>query len=135
MLKNACLLAKIGADTAENERNLSKLENLPKIGNYPTGPKRLRRRGPLRASMAALNFYILHDAGRRKVTCGRNIFPEPKRSPTTFMPFISGPSMMFNGFTPDSCTSLQSSTMCLSIPFTYVFSNCYSNFWLFVCKL
>ena len=33
MLKNAYLLAKIGADTAENERNFVK--NLPKIGNYP----------------------------------------------------------------------------------------------------
>ena len=37
MLKNAYLLAKIGADTAENERNFA--ENLPKIGNYPTGPR------------------------------------------------------------------------------------------------
>ena len=38
MLKNAYLLAKIGADTAENERHFA--ENLPKIGNYPTGPPR-----------------------------------------------------------------------------------------------
>ena len=36
MLQNAYLLAKIGADTAEIERNFA--ENLPKIGNYPTGP-------------------------------------------------------------------------------------------------
>ena len=36
MLQNAYLLAKIGADTAENERNFA--ENLPKIGNYLTGP-------------------------------------------------------------------------------------------------
>ena len=36
MLQNAYLLAKIGADTAENERKFS--ENLPNIGNYPTGP-------------------------------------------------------------------------------------------------
>ena len=36
MLQNAYLLAKIGADTAENERNC--VEILPKIGNYPTGP-------------------------------------------------------------------------------------------------
>ena len=36
MLKNAYLLAKIGADTAENERSFA--ENLPNIGNYPTGP-------------------------------------------------------------------------------------------------
>ena len=38
MLQNAYLIAKIGADTAENERNFA--ENLPKIGNYPTGPRR-----------------------------------------------------------------------------------------------
>ena len=34
MLQNACLLAKIGADTAENERNFAEI--LPNIGNYPT---------------------------------------------------------------------------------------------------
>ena len=37
MLKNACLLAKIGADAAENERDFAEI--LPKIGNYPTGPR------------------------------------------------------------------------------------------------
>ena len=36
MLKNAYLLAKIGADTAENERHFA--EKLPKIGNYATDP-------------------------------------------------------------------------------------------------
>ena len=41
MLKNAYLLAKIGADTAENERTFSEI--LPKIGNYPTGPPRFER--------------------------------------------------------------------------------------------
>ena len=40
MLQNAYLLAKIGADTAENERNFA--EKLPKIGNYLTGPRRPR---------------------------------------------------------------------------------------------
>ena len=30
------MLAKIGADTAENERFFA--ENLPRTGNYPTGP-------------------------------------------------------------------------------------------------
>ena len=44
MLQNAYLLAKIGADTAENERNFA--ENLPKIGNYPT--VRLPGGGPVR---------------------------------------------------------------------------------------
>ena len=41
MLKNAYLLAKIGADTAENERRFA--ENLPNIGNYPTGPQLAER--------------------------------------------------------------------------------------------
>ena len=36
MQQNAYLLAKIGADTAENERNFA--EMLPKNCNYPTGP-------------------------------------------------------------------------------------------------
>ena len=36
MLQIAYVLAKIGADTAENERNFA--ENLPKTGNYPAGP-------------------------------------------------------------------------------------------------
>ena len=36
MLQNAYFLAKIGVDTAENERNSA--ENLPKSGNYPPGP-------------------------------------------------------------------------------------------------
>ena len=36
MLQNAYLLAKIGADTAENERNFAEI--LPRIGTYPTGP-------------------------------------------------------------------------------------------------
>ena len=35
MLQNAYFLAKIGADTAENEQHFA--EKLPKIGNYPTG--------------------------------------------------------------------------------------------------
>ena len=30
-------------------------------------------------------------------TCGKNILPEPKRSPTTFMPAISGPSITSSG--------------------------------------
>ena len=37
MLQNAYFLAKFGADTAENEQHFA--ENLPKIGNYPTGPQ------------------------------------------------------------------------------------------------
>ena len=36
MLKNACLLAKIGADTAENERNLPII--FQKNGNYLIAP-------------------------------------------------------------------------------------------------
>ena len=48
MLQNAYFLAKIGADTAENEQHFA--EFLPKTGNYPTGvppPPPLRARGAL----------------------------------------------------------------------------------------
>ena len=38
MLQNAYFLAKIGADTAENEQHFAK--NLPKISNYPDGSGR-----------------------------------------------------------------------------------------------
>ena len=38
MLQNAYFVAKIGADTAENEQHFPEI--LPKTGNYPTGPKR-----------------------------------------------------------------------------------------------
>ena len=41
MLQNAYFLAKIGADTAENEQHVAEI--LPKTGNYPTGPSRARR--------------------------------------------------------------------------------------------
>ena len=37
MLQNAYFLAKIGADTAENEQHFAEI--LPKTGNYPTGPR------------------------------------------------------------------------------------------------
>ena len=40
MLKNAYLLAKVSADTAENERNFA--QNLPNTGNYPTAPRLAR---------------------------------------------------------------------------------------------
>ena len=43
MLSNAYLVAKIGADTAENEQHFAEI--LPKIGNYPTGPPGLRGAG------------------------------------------------------------------------------------------
>ena len=41
MLQNAYFLAKIGADTAENEQHFAEI--LPKIGNYPTGRLTPRR--------------------------------------------------------------------------------------------
>ena len=52
MLTNAYLLAKIGADTAENEQHVAEI--LRKIGNYPTGPASLTpgaRTLPTRGSM------------------------------------------------------------------------------------
>ena len=41
MLQNAYFLAKIGADTADNDQHFAEI--LPKTGNYPTGPPSQRR--------------------------------------------------------------------------------------------
>ena len=70
MLQNAYLLAKIGADTAENEQHFAEI--LPKTGNYPTGPTSmtahpdarggLRRAGAGRGPLQAL--HGLREEGR-----------------------------------------------------------------------
>ena len=51
-------------------------------------------------------------------TCGRNIRPAPNRSPTTFIPAISGPSMTSSGRAAASRASSVSSTMYASMPAT-----------------
>ena len=59
MLKNAYLLAKIGADIAENEQHFAEI--LPKIGNYPTSleaPSRARTMGAQRGVAAAGNHQV-----------------------------------------------------------------------------
>ena len=58
MLQNAYLLAKIGADTAENERSFA--ENLTKICNYPAG-SHLRASPPIGTPDAALFRRALRD--------------------------------------------------------------------------
>merc|ERR1719420_1786513 len=52
------------------------------------------------------------------MTCGRNILPEPNRSPTTFIPSMSGPSMMCRGrgYSPDVRHTSTSGTMNVSMP-------------------
>jgi len=52
---------------------------------------------------------FLHDA-RDFTTCGRNILPAPNRSPTTFMPAISGPSITSMGCPPRASMSARSSS-------------------------
>ena len=61
MLQNAYFLAKIGADTAENERNVAEI--LPKIGHYPTAPLRLCRLLPAREVTEELLAALARDAG------------------------------------------------------------------------
>ena len=51
MLQNAYFLAKIGADTAENEQHFAEI--LPKAGNYPTGPRCPEHRLAEAAAVAA----------------------------------------------------------------------------------
>ena len=51
-------------------------------------------------------------------TCGRNILPDPNRSPTTFIPSISGPSMTRSALSYCGRASSTSSSMNVSMPFT-----------------
>ncbi len=51
-------------------------------------------------------------------TCGRNILPAPNRSPTTFMPAISGPSMTCSGRSAFSRASSVSASMNSVMPLT-----------------
>ena len=51
-------------------------------------------------------------------TCGRNIFPEPNRSPTIFIPSMSGPSMTSSGRATCSRASSVSSSMKSTTPCT-----------------
>ena len=51
-------------------------------------------------------------------TCGRNIFPSPNKSPTTFIPSIKGPSITFNGLTNSRRAASVSSMIKSKIPFT-----------------
>ena len=69
MLQNAYFLAKIGADTAENEQHFADM--LPKICNYPTGPL-----GPYWSDERARQRYTGVGVGRRPDlrrarSCGR----------------------------------------------------------------
>mmetsp|Transcript_48669 Transcript_48669/g.115646 ORF Transcript_48669/g.115646 Transcript_48669/m.115646 type:complete len:232 (-) Transcript_48669:1105-1800(-) len=50
------------------------------------------------------------------MTCGKNIFPDPKSSPTVFMPAINGPSMTFRGLGNSFRHSSVSPSMYSEIP-------------------
>ncbi|MNG99595.1 hypothetical protein D3C79_587690 [compost metagenome] len=60
-------------------------------------------------------------------TCGRNILPAPNRSPTTFMPFISGPSITSMGRAHCWRHSSVSSTMNAVMPLTSACSRRFST--------
>ena len=77
MLQNAYLLAKIGADTAENERKFAEI--LPKICNFPSGPapptlvdgaaaRRARGRPALPHLESGSRFFALRGRGPRRVS-------------------------------------------------------------------
>ena len=71
MLQNAYFLAKIGADTAENEQHFAEI--LPKIGNYPTGPPTAVSDGSAPASSAPTS-----GGGGARRACGE---PDSSRAP------------------------------------------------------
>ena len=51
-------------------------------------------------------------------TCGRNIFPSPKRRPTRFIPSISGPSIMLTARPYAAIQAARSSSSVSVLPFT-----------------
>ena len=67
-------------------------------------------------------------------TCGRNILPWPNRSPTMFMPSISGPSITLIGRPPAASIAARassvSSTMKLVMPCTSAWARRFSTGWL-----
>ena len=63
MLQNAYFLAKIGADTAENEQHFAEI--LPKTGNYPTGPTGQEPRGGAGALLPAPRRRVRGEEGRQ----------------------------------------------------------------------
>ena len=75
MLQNAYLLAKIGADTAENEQHFA--ENLPKICNYPTGVVAVNRVAPRRVAprVPGRLYRGLHRALREQFQAHRYVLP------------------------------------------------------------
>ena len=78
MLQNAYFLAKIGADTAENEQHFAEI--LPKTGNYPTDPyaSARRRAGPGRFRGAA--------PGRRRLRVCREFYEARGVERRSFLP-------------------------------------------------
>ena len=75
MLQNAYFLAKIGADTAENEQHFAKI--LPKTGNYPTGP-------PGRLAVPGAPRFLL-GPGPRVKTLGGSFHRGARAQKQTFM--------------------------------------------------
>ena len=72
MLQNAYLLAEIGADTAENERDFAEI--LPKIVNYPTGPEAAARTAVLTAELSkpsTVGVRVCRDQNIDSWSCGR----------------------------------------------------------------
>ena len=68
MLQNAYFLAKIGADTAENEQHFAEI--LPKTSNYPTGP-------PGRVTDNAVRDDDEHHPLKLRCTAGRSVVAHP----------------------------------------------------------
>ncbi|MNF92042.1 hypothetical protein D3C84_746750 [compost metagenome] len=74
---------------------------------------------PFSASMKGIRWATACFITRADLTTwGRNILPEPNRSPTTFMPAISGPSMTSMGRAHCWRNSSVSSTMWVVMPLT-----------------
>ncbi len=78
-------------------------------------PPDLRFSSSMNGNRYATDFFITRALF---TTCGKNILPEPNKSPTTFMPAINGPSITSSGLTYFWRASSVSWSMWSTIPFT-----------------
>ena len=85
MLQNAYLLAKVGADTAENEQHFAEI--LLKTGNYPTGP-----RGPEVGSWLSTSWEVL-STGQISISVGRALALHLVANFWPILPVFTDPDM------------------------------------------
>mmetsp|Transcript_36938 Transcript_36938/g.59360 ORF Transcript_36938/g.59360 Transcript_36938/m.59360 type:complete len:259 (-) Transcript_36938:1212-1988(-) len=104
------------------------IRNTPALVASPVPPL-AKRSSSIKGMRWPTDFFITR---ADLITCGKNILPAPKRSPTTFMPSMRGPSMICRGlgYAPPTRHSSVSATQNSSMPLTSACSRRLPTAWL-----